>query len=578
MPQPPVGATCGRPPSSAGRPQVAPTETVRPRWDAEPLLLALTIVIAAGIRLYWGVQPRIVWGDEPFYLWLGQSLLSGRGYQFFGISGVHFSPLFPLLGGVAGRIASLFGLQGPDALAAGSVSLYVLCGAALVLPLSAIARRLYGPVAGLFTALATALYPALTAGIPLWGTMTEPLYLLLLASAWWALLTALDAGRLAVQRRACLAAGALLGLAYLTRTEALVYLPVGLTAVIFLARGPARGRIRFALVNTALAVAVFLLVISPYLLALHAETGQWQLAEEAGSTYVSAQGLATGDMAAFDRATWGLDPASGEVYLFSPASEDEGLLDAILARPVAFLRIVRANLADLGRTLVSLRLVPWLLLVVICLGLFSQPWDGPRGRRELLLAAAFVGPLSFLPFFIQDRYIAPALIPALVWLGGGLAWLAGWLRASGEGLLLRPVRGWPCALAVALVLSGVLLIQGRQVRGLLGHTQSFQPGHLTAAATLAAAGVTSETVVMSRYPAVAFHSGATWIPTPAADWTDVAAYAARKAAQFLVVDAAEVALRPQLAFLLDPNVATAGLTRVATFGVDADEVIVYAFR
>ncbi len=37
--------------------------------------------------------------------------------------------------------------------------------------------------------------------------------------------------------------------------------------------------------------------------------------------FVSMTGLAENDPAAFDHATWGLDPASGEVYLFAPSSE-----------------------------------------------------------------------------------------------------------------------------------------------------------------------------------------------------------------------------------------------------------------
>ena len=113
--------------------------------------------------------------------------------------------------------------------------LYVICGTLLVLPIYGIARRLAGDAAGLAAALVAAVYPVLTAGVPLWGTMTEPLYLLLVATAWWALLVAL-AGRAACAGYAV--AGATLALAYLTRTEALVYLAVGLAAVPLITAGP----------------------------------------------------------------------------------------------------------------------------------------------------------------------------------------------------------------------------------------------------------------------------------------------------------------------------------------------------
>ncbi len=540
----------------------------------ETLALGLIVLLAAGVRLFWGLQPRIIWGDEPFYLWLGQSLLSGQGYQFFGLSGVHASPLLPLLAGIIGRIAGLFGATGMAALTSGTVTLYVVCGAALVLPLSAIAWRMYGPTAALFTALATAFYPALTGGVLLWGTMTEPLYLLLVAAAWWALLVGLEERRLA----AYLLAGVCIGLAYLTRTEAIAFLVAGLGAAIVLFWVFSRHRSRTVLIGAVLTVVAFFAVISPYLIVLHNETGKWQLMEEAGSTYVSAQGLALGSLKAFDNATWGLDPASGEVYYFSEASEQQGLLDAVKADPATFERLLRSNLSQLEQTLISLRLLPWPFLAIIVLGLFTLPWDAQRLRRELFVATSLVGALSFLPFFIQDRYLATALIPALIWIGAGLAWLSGWVAASAQALVMRPVRAWPWGLAVAALCVAFLLVQTHQLRNLLSVTQSFQTGHVEAAETLREIGITPDTVVMSRYPAIAFHSGAAWTPTPAATWEEVRAYARAKGAHYLVMDEREAQWRPQLAFLLDPQNAPPELRHIATLGTEPRKVVVYEFR
>ncbi len=188
--------------------------------------------------------------------------------------------------------------------------------------------------------------------------------------------------------------------------------------------------VKRALAGVAVTVGVFAVIISPYLIALHTQTGKWQLLEEAGSTYVSSQGLARNDLAAFDRGTWGLDSASGEVYLFSPTSEGQGLLSAITADPRGFLRLLRINLADLLATTFSSQLIPLALAALAVLGLFARPWDTRRLRAELLLIASLAGPLSFLPFFIQPRYLAGVLIPALVWIGGGTAWLGEWLART----------------------------------------------------------------------------------------------------------------------------------------------------
>ncbi len=559
---------------------VARPAAVRPRPVSRWPLAAL-LLLALAVRLYWGTRPRVVWGDEPFYLWLGQSLLSGQGYQFFGISGVHFSPLFPLLAGAIAKAIGLLGVPAPQALAAASVTLYVLCGSLLVLPIYGIARRLAGRGAGLAAALAAALYPALTAGVPLWGTMTEPLYLLLVACAWWALLAALETGCMGAH----IAAGLALGLAYLTRTEALVYAAAAAGAVFLIEllipdRARRLGRMAAGLAVLAL---VFGATISPYLITLHRETGKWQLAEEAGSTYVSAQGLARNDVAAFDQATWGLDPASGEVYLFSPASEGQGLVDAISADPRAFLRLVRANGRDLLATAFSRRLLPWPLIGLILLGLFAQPWAARRLRGELLLLASLAGPLSFLPFFIQDRYAVGILIPALVWIGGGAAWLGSWLADSLASLTARPANpAWRKLLMPlpALLLALALVWLGPRLWTTLGRTNSFQPAHLAAAAELHKLNVPADAVVMSRYPAIAFHAGTRWTPTPAAAWADVVAYARRHGASYLVVDAWEIKLRPhgKAGSLLDPATAPPELAYVATVDPGAGPAVIYRFR
>ncbi len=539
------------------------------------------MLLALAVRIYWISQPRIVWGDEPFYLWLGQSLLAGEGYRFFGISGVHFSPLFPLLAAAVASMAGTF--AAPDsstAMMIGSGFLYVVCGTLLVLPIYGLTTRLTGRAAGLAAAAIAAVYPALTAGIPLWGTLTEPLYLLLIGLSWWMWLVALETYRTG----AYVLGGLAVGLAYLTRSEALLYLAaglgmLGLLQVIF-PLGAERNKWRRAVVGIGLALVAFVVVISPYLIALHGLTGKWQLIEEAGSTYVSARGLAYGDVAAFDQATWGLDPVSGEVYLFSPGSESQGLLEAIAGDPGAFAQQLRVNLRDLLASVFSDRLIPWPLTGLIALGLFVRPWNVSRWRGELLLMASLVGPLSFLPFFIQDRYVAGVLLPALVWMGGGVAWLGSWLADSCAALMpgmRHALRGWLLRSVPALLTLVLLLWQAPRLWAALQQTNSFQLGHLVAAQALRELHPDAESVVMARYPAIAFHAGLRWAPTPAASWTEVVAYARVKGARYLAVDGWEVQLRPHLSFLLDPGRVPASLKHIATVRTGSSPVVLYEF-
>jgi hypothetical protein len=90
-------------------------------------------------------------------------------------------------------------------------------------------------------------------------------------------------------------------------------------------------------------------------------------------------------------------------------------------------------------------------------------------------------------------------------------------------------------------------------------------------------GATDDAVVMSRYPAIAFHAGTAWAPTPAAAWPDVAAYARNRNARYLVVDEWETRLRPALRSLLDPSQAPPELRHLSTVDEDAGPVVIYEF-
>jgi len=563
------------------------------------ILIAL-LVLAAALRVYWASRPRVVWGDETFYLWVGQSLLDGHGYQFFGFSGSHFSPLFPLVAALIAKLASGFTASSTQALIAGSGTVYVVSGALLVLPVYGIARRIAGAGAGLAAALVAAAYPMLTAGALFWSTGTEVLYLFLLAMGWWGLLVALQDDRL----WGYALAGAMIALAYQVRTEGLVFLVAGTVAVFLLRLTQSSAhRLRRGLIGAGLVVLVFFVMISPYLVIQWIQTGELQLTEEAGFAYTSMQGLAERDMAQFDQATWGLDPASGEVYLFAPASAQQGFLVAIVADPAGFARRLRTNFVSLLNTTFSASLIPWPLAALAVLGLFSRTWDARRWCGELLLTAFLAGPLSFLLFDVQARYLSGVLLPALVWTGEGVAQLGEWLAGTvgggagergskGEGEKrgqgaraqgLSPSSPLPLShspllrAAPAVLLAAVLLWQTPHVWEMMHWTHSFQPAHLLAADELRARGVPADAVVMSRYPAIAFHAGTRWAPTPDAAWPEVVTYARKHGAHYLAMDAWEGELRPQLRFLLDPGQAPAELRYLATVDAGAGPVVLYEF-
>ena len=134
------------------------------------------------------------------------------------------------------------------------------------------------------------------------------------------------------------------------------------------------------------------------------------------------------------------------------------------------------------------------------------------------------------------------------------------------------------ALIPAVLIAIILLWQGPRLWQSLQRTKSFQPGHLAAAAYLREQGVTNDTVIMSRYPAIAFHAGTRWVPTPAAAWPDVAAYARQRGSDYLVVDGWEATLRPQLGFLSLPRKTPPDLRYLTVLEDGPDPVVIYEFQ
>ncbi len=217
--------------------------------------LAGFAVVGFGVALAYalGVSPdEIVAGDATQYHLLAQGIANGDGYSTLSsvLQGdpqptAQHPPLFPLL------LAAL-DLIGLDTLTAHRVVLCLSAAAGVVL-IGLLGRRVAGPRAGLLAAAIAAVYPGffMLAGV----AMAESLYVPLIA------LTLLLTYELIDRPRLGLAAllGALIGLATLDRTEAVLLLPLLALAVALRLPG-ARERVRVVAVMTVAA----LLVLAPW--------------------------------------------------------------------------------------------------------------------------------------------------------------------------------------------------------------------------------------------------------------------------------------------------------------------------
>jgi hypothetical protein len=158
---------------------------------------------------------------------------------------------------------------------------------------------------------------------------------------------------------------------------------------------------------------------------------------------------------------------------------------------------------------------------------------------------------------VQDRYIATLLPTLVIWLGLGTYELGVWLRDSAENLLsARMASARVDRLLLALpTLLVALFFAVLQPRVIAQYTNigSFRPEHKTFGLYVRDK-IPPDSVIMSRYPAIAFYAEAQWEPTPNAEFGELLLYARAQHVDYFVLDEEEtLQLRPQLAFLFEDD-------------------------
>ncbi|NOX62978.1 MAG: glycosyltransferase family 39 protein [Chloroflexi bacterium] len=535
-----------------------------------PLILVL---IAFLVRLIYSGFERTVWGDEPFYLWLGRNWFRGDGYTF-AFSGhwdYHHTPGYPFITAVLTFVTG-------DMRRASEWS-YILFGALLVLVIYALATRIYGWRSGFAAGLITALAPA-TALMPLyWGTMTEPPYL---ALAFTGMLFAHRAYR-RFRFLDIIFAAIFLAFAYYVRPESIVFLgAMGLVLGLRALATPPRLR---NLAYPALLGFVFFVLLFPYLYEVRQATGKWTVSQKVGAHFATAKGLATGRFQQFDIETWGLDSQGRNVRFFSTETADADAASYILADPIGYAKVVYGNALKLLNQITSPRLFPAFGLLFLGLALFTRAWNRRRGWDELFLAATLLTGISFIFFFVQERYLAPLIPTLFIWFGHGFVLMGLWLGRTARNLIKgedRPIAAqddaWETrAVWALLILLGAFMLiwTPRQIAGAT-NPGSTRPAHDLAAQALAQYAQPGD-IVMARYVSIPFEAGTEWVPTPAADLEAVLKYARLKNARYWVVDALEARiLRPQfLPLIEDPENPPPGLQYLTQVDDGSGPVVIY---
>jgi 4-amino-4-deoxy-L-arabinose transferase-like glycosyltransferase len=532
-----------------------------------PAILAMVsaaMLLRLASSLYF---PRVIKWDEAKYLMLGDNLLAGKGFTYTGYPELHFPPLHPLFVGLLSLVTGDFEMAGNLENA--------LFGGLLLLPVFVICLRIYGLETAWLSAILVGLFPPLIVNVLYSGSMSEPPFLFLLFSAFAIFLAALDGQRLWMFS----AAGAVLGLAYLTRDEAVaMFGALVILASVWLSTGTKSLTFRrwWAVALFALS---FLLIAAPYLWYLHLHTGQWMISGKLQISWKAGGDREEGET--LDHVYNGLDSSGSEINWQSPERFQGNVLSNVITHPSRLLQRVIRHAGSLKEKFFTRTNFWWGLTPLVILGLFKQPWGWWRLRYEAFLITIIVVLLVvFLPFGYLARYFAPAFPILLMWTARGALELGRWLqetvilagRLSLSNRYVKAGLGWfPAGMAVLSLLLAIPVTAERAI-------SAMYYGDKEAGLWLKT-HTPGDAKVMSQDVAVALYAGRDWVPSPNADWALFMRYATAHGAQYLVVrDFMLEKYRPELASVVRNGVPELELVHTFEEPHESKKITTFVYR
>ncbi|MBI5167997.1 MAG: glycosyltransferase family 39 protein, partial [Candidatus Eisenbacteria bacterium] len=339
-------------------------------------------------------------------------------------------------------------------------------------------------------------------------------------------------GRTLTPRRA-LGAGAVAGLAFLTRYSAVALLPAGIAAVLFGGSDTPRERRR----EVALAFAAgFAVPVAPWLL--------YSLASGTKFAFQLHHNIAYEVFARSRGIAWDTYQREMQPQFPTPWS--------VLARdPGAVFARMAINLAEHFR-LDAQKVAGLPLAIAAAAGALLAWRDGTLKRVWPVLAAAALTFLALVPAFHSERY-SLALLPAWVTLGA-LAF------SSPRAALALDAGGGRRVWLKALLLALPLVLAARESATLQRRALALLPHEARTLALESRSEFRPGDKVIARKPHFAFYAGLTPVPFPFADsLSQIASVAREQGVRWLYFSWPEAEMRPAVSFLLDTTSRVPGL-------------------
>lgn len=498
------------------------------------LLVALAMACAARLLLTLMVTDSANF-EGIYYLRIAENLAAGRGSLALTENGVQLlrPPGFP---GLIAWGASLFG----NAEVAGHV-INIAVGALLVVPVFLIAQLLSGDRVAVLAALLAALHSYLVATSTV--ILTEPLYVLLLLTATYYVLTS-DTSYLAYR---AIIAGLCLGLAYLVRPEALLFAIVGAIALIAMHRHELWSALRI----TSVLVTCFAVVAVPYVGWLSKSTGQFMLESKSSTNYAWKSqlmaGMSGGEM--FFAINDDLSPKG--ISMMSDAERIKKWQRSPTALMVFAVDAASQTLPDLAKRLSTTQVLGNPLLVVFVLISLGSV----KCRRQSLSTHAALIILSggtALALLLaptqtgQERYLFPCFLPMLIWAADGIHWFAGWLQDLCAAHATRCKIRWIPAAAVSLSVLLLILLPIPALRDVSDFQQAWGDSHTNKeiGRWLKSYAGSERPRVMASGPTAAYYSGGVLISFPYTTSERAIEFIEAQKVDFLILPARLVETRP----------------------------------
>lgn len=532
------------------------------RLSNEKVFLFICAVVAFLLRFFLIPQEAMLHIDSAHYLTLGGKIANGDW-----LAGIHayWPPMYPFL--IA--VASIF--TGDLEFAGRLVS--IAAGTLLVIPVYFLIRDLQGRVPAYYGTVLAVVHPFLV--VSSGWVLTESFYTLiftLVVFTGWKALRGCD-------NRLFFVTGVLLGIAYLTKPEAIGFLAlfvVLVPAAKFFCR-------KFAL--RSLAVGYLLLFVGfamfclPYVAINHQKTGHWIFSQKLVGNISFVEYEGSNLELTNDGKTTRKDQVVGTYETETIQSENSistipGAFKEAKFDYATFLRLAPSNLKkEVREHIPTILSYPLILLVVV--GIFYRPWSIFRTAKEFYLLSFFIATLiGYAVSVVELRYLFPIIPILLCWASNGIVAFSGWVSITLSNLFRRKR-----IITSVLIQLGILIVTTGYWFAFSISTQNeprqLAPWSEKQIGLWIKNNKTSPSLVIASSPLIAFHAEAKHIYLPNEELSTVLAYARLKNVNYVVLSTSNLKKTPKI-LVPEEQYLPVGLKLVYKYGQVPDyEMSVY---